>query len=75
MGLNAENKKQVDKWNENNSKECLVRHYIDGNEDDYEIVETKSKAYLTYLPYPVIKLSGHVKLVNLNHVKPIEVRK
>lgn len=75
MGFNIENKKQVDQWNETHAKECLVRHYIDGDEDNYEVVETKSKACLTYLPYPVIRLAGHVRLVNLNHVKSIEIRK
>ena len=74
MGFNPENKKQVDEWNEKYKKGALVRYYIDGDPDNYELTETKSIAYLTYHPYPVILLSGRVKLVNLNHVKPIEVR-
>lgn len=74
MGFNEENKKQADAWNEKYKKGTLVRHYINGDEDNTELVETKSKAYLTYLPYPVILLTGRVRLVNLNHVKAIEVR-
>jgi hypothetical protein len=74
MGFNPENKRIVDNWNEKYKKETLVRHYINGDPDNYELTETKSRAFLTYLPYPVIKISGHVKLVNLNHIKPVEVR-
>ena len=72
MGYNEENKKKIDQWNEKYSKETLVRHFINGDPDDYELIMTKSKAMLTHLPYPVILLSGRVKLVNLNYVTPVE---
>ena len=75
MGYNEKNKKMVDAWNKIHPKEILVRHFINGDPDDYELIMTKSKAMLTYLPYPVILLSGRVKLVNLNYVTPVEKEK
>ena len=72
MSYNREHKQQVDEWNKKYPKDTPVKYYINGDPDIYETILTKSKAFLTYLPYPVIALYGKVKLVNLNHVKPVE---
>ncbi len=72
MGLNSENKRIIDAWNEKYPKGTEVRYYYNPDDiEEYERTYTKSKAYLTYLPYPVILLDAHVKLVLLNQVKPI----
>jgi hypothetical protein len=73
MALNIVNERLVNDWNEKYKKGTEVKYFNnDDHPEEYEIAYTRSKAILSWTPYPVICLTNHARAVSLLRIEPIE---
>lgn len=76
MGINIVNERLVNDWNAKYKKGTEVKYFC--NEDhpeEYEIAYTRSKAILSWTPYPVIGITNHARAVSLLKLQPVEEKK
>ena len=76
MAVNIINERLVNDWNAKYKKGTEVKYFYDeNNPEEYEIAYTRSKAILSWTPYPVICVTNHTRAVSLLKLKPVEEKK